>query len=70
MPLRPLKAREIVRKLERAGFRLTRQSGGHARYVKGQQAVTVPMHPGDIPVPVIRSLLRQACLTPEEWEEL
>ena len=71
MPLRPLRAREVVRKLERAGFAFRRQSGSHARYVHADgRGVTVPMHPGDIPLPVVRSILRQAGLTSEEWEEL
>jgi len=34
MPLRPLRAREIIRRLERAGFVYRRQSGSHARYVQ------------------------------------
>lgn len=70
MPLNPLRAREIIRKLEKAGFRLRRQTGSHARYIKGSRGVTVPIHPGDVPVPVIRSILQQAGLTPEEWEKL
>lgn len=71
MPLRPLRPREVIRKLERAGYRLRRQSGSHARYVHPDgRGVTVPMHPGDVPLPVLRSILRQAGLTEEEWEAL
>jgi len=71
MPLRPLRAREIVRKLEGAGFVYRRQSGSHARYVHPDgRGVTVPMHPGDVPVPVLRSILRQAGLGAEEWDTL
>ena len=71
MPLRPLRAREIVRKLERAGFTFRRQSGSHARYVHSDgRGVTVPMHPGDVPTPVLRSILKQADLDEEEWERL
>ena len=71
MPLRPLRAREIVRKLERAGFAFRRQRGSHARYVHPDgRGVTVPMHPGDVPVGVVRSILRQAGLTEEEWDAL
>ena len=71
MPLRPLRAREIVRKLKRAGFTFRRQSGSHARYVHPDgRGVTVPIHPGDVPVPVVRSILRQAGLSVEEWEAL
>ena len=70
MPLRPLKPREIIRKLEKVGFQLTRQKGSHARYVKGARGVTVPIHPGDVPTQVIRSIIQQAGLTPEEWDAL
>jgi len=71
MPLRPLRAREIVRKLERAGFILRRQSGSHARHVHPDgRGVTVPMHPGDVPTPVLRSILRQAELSEEDWTSL
>jgi predicted RNA binding protein YcfA (HicA-like mRNA interferase family) len=71
VPLRPLRAREVVRKLERAGFVFRRQSGSHARYVHSDgRGVTVPMHPGDIPLPVVRSIMRQSGLSQEEWEAL
>jgi len=71
MPLRPLRAREIIRRLEKAGFVYRRQSGSHARYVHSDgRGVTVPMHPGDVPVPVLRSILRQAGLSVENWETL
>jgi len=71
MPLRPLRAREIARKLERAGFTLRRQRGSHARYVHADgRGVTVPIHPGDVPIPVVRSIVRQAGLSDEEWEAL
>ena len=70
MPLKPLKPREIIRKLEKAGFQPTRQKGSHARYTKGARGVTVAIHPGDVPPQVIRSIIQQAGLTPEEWEQL
>ena len=71
MPLRPLRTREIVRKLQKVGFVFRRQSGSHARYVHVDgRGVTVPMHPGDVPVPVIRAILRQAGLSEAQWEAL
>ena len=70
MPLKPLRPREIVRRLEKSGFKLTRQKGSHARYVKGPHGVTVPIHPGEVPLAVIRSILKQAGLTSKEWEKL
>jgi predicted RNA binding protein YcfA (HicA-like mRNA interferase family) len=71
MPLRPIRPREVVRRLERAGFRLARQRGSHARYLHPDgRGVTVPMYPGDVPLPVLRSILAQAGLQEAEWDEL
>jgi predicted RNA binding protein YcfA (HicA-like mRNA interferase family) len=71
MPLRSLRTREIIRKLERAGFVYRWQSGSHARYVHPDgREVTVPMHPGDVPVPVLRSIIRQAGLSVEHLDTL
>ena len=71
MPLRPLQGREIIRKPERAGFVLRRQKGSLARHIHPDgRKVTVPIHPGDISVPVLRSILHQARLSREQWEAL
>ena len=34
------------------------------------RGATVAMHPGDVPVPVVRSILRQTAISEEEWEAL
>ena len=65
-------AAEVIRVLERAGFSLTRQSGSHKIY-KDQQGkrVTVPYHAGKILHPkVLKSILKDADLTAERFEEL
>ncbi len=62
--LRPL---QVVQALERAGFVRVRQRGSHLRLKQGNLSVTVPMHPGDLPGNVLRSILRQAQLTAEEF---
>jgi predicted RNA binding protein YcfA (HicA-like mRNA interferase family) len=65
-------AAEAIRALEKAGFSLTRQSGSHRIY-KNQagKRVTIPYHPGEILHPkVLRSILRDADLTIEEFKEL
>ena len=45
--LRPAKPAEVMRVLEKKGFRLIRQSGSHAvyRHPDGRWT-TVPIHPG------------------------
>ena len=60
----------MVRALERAGFVPVRQRGSHLRLRKGNLAVTVPIRPGDLPAIVVRSILRQAQLTEEEFRIL
>lgn len=68
MPKLPaLKSPQVVRALERVGFVQVRQRGSHLRMRRGNLAVTVPMHPGDLPITVVRSILRQAQLTDEEF---
>ena len=71
MPSLPiLKPKEVVRVLERAGFYLARQRGSHAQYKRGNLLVTVPMHAGDLNPATLRSILRQAKMTVEEFLEL
>ena len=68
MPKIPaLKPSEVVRALERAGFVRVRQRGSHLRLKQGNLSVTVPMHSGDLPSTVLRSILRQAQLTEDEF---
>jgi len=70
MPLRPIRAREIVRKLEHAGFVLRRQRAampGLCIRRTGRHGADAPR---DIPVPVIRSILAQTGLSGDEWERL
>jgi predicted RNA binding protein YcfA (HicA-like mRNA interferase family) len=67
----PYRAREVVRRLERVGFVIRRQSGSHAvlRHPDGRQTY-VAMHPGDIPTGTFRAILKQAGLTPDQFAEL
>ena len=73
MPLRPLAYREVKRKLESAGFSELSQRGSHVKFVKyaseGIYTAIVP-HRREIPIGTIRSILRQAGLTPDEFESL
>lgn len=68
MPKLPaLKPAEVIHALERAGFVRVRQRGSHLRLKRGNLAVTVPVHSGDLSKTVVRSILRQAQLTEEEF---
>jgi len=72
MPKLPtLKPREMVAALERAGFyQQVRQRGSHLQLKKGNLLVTVPMHAGDLNPGTLRSIIRQARLTVDEFLDL
>jgi predicted RNA binding protein YcfA (HicA-like mRNA interferase family) len=73
MPLRPLSFREVKRRLEAAGFVALSQRGSHVKFVKrdGDHTLTtiVPQH-AEIAVGTLRSILRQANLSIEQFETL
>ena len=64
-----LKADELIRALERAGFQIVRQRGSHVRMKHPDgRIVTVPVHPGrDIGRGLLRKILRDAELTREAF---
>ncbi|HZA22228.1 MAG TPA: type II toxin-antitoxin system HicA family toxin [Dehalococcoidia bacterium] len=72
--LRGLRATDILRALGRAGWYESSRSGSHIQLRNVDQPglkVTVPFHRvRDIPVRTVLSILHQAGLTPEEFEEL
>lgn len=71
--LRPLSYREVKRRLEAAGFVETTTRGSHVKFVRqtpeGTWVAIVPRY-REIPVGTLRSILRQAALSPDEWEAL
>jgi predicted RNA binding protein YcfA (HicA-like mRNA interferase family) len=73
MPTLPmLRADEVLRALERAGFQTVRQRGSHVRLKHDDgRVVTVPAHGArDIGRGLLRKILRDAELTPDEFLEL
>lgn len=67
----PYKAREVLARLQRAGFVVKRQSGSHVvlRHADGRQTY-VAMHTGDVPTGTFRSILKQAALSEQEFRNL
>jgi predicted RNA binding protein YcfA (HicA-like mRNA interferase family) len=60
-----LKAREIIRIIERDGWKLVRQTGSHRHFAHPvkQGIVTVPFHGSkDLPKFIVASILKQAGL--------
>lgn len=71
MPKLPvLKPRQVIVALEKAGFRQVRQKGSHVQFKRGNLLVTVPNHPGDLNPHVLKSILRQAQMSANEFEAL
>ncbi|HAK95573.1 MAG TPA: type II toxin-antitoxin system HicA family toxin [Planctomycetes bacterium] len=71
MPLRPLPYREVRRKLIAAGFVEVAQRGSHVKFARqdpqGLRTAIVPCH-REIAVGTLRSILRQAGMSIEEFE--
>jgi predicted RNA binding protein YcfA (HicA-like mRNA interferase family) len=68
-----LRSRQVIRALERAGFLLIRIRGSHHYFEHPERPellVCVPVHPGDLKRPVLRSILRQADLTVNAFLDL
>ena len=70
---RPLPYRIVKKKLKAAGFEGRPGRGSHRKFVKfakdGVVTAVVPEH-REIAVGTLRSILRQAMLTPDEFEAL
>ncbi|KMP10981.1 periplasmic or secreted lipoprotein [Candidatus Nitromaritima sp. SCGC AAA799-C22] len=62
---------EIVKKLGRVGWKVSRQKGSHVMMVKPdyQYTLSIPRHK-ELGPGLLRKLLRQAGLTPEEFLKL
>ncbi len=67
----PYTAREVLQKLQRAGFIKVRQSGSHKvlRHPDGRQTY-VAIHTREIPAGTLHSILKQADLSQEEFDRL
>jgi predicted RNA binding protein YcfA (HicA-like mRNA interferase family) len=67
-PVPAVRAEQVVKALERAGFTVTRVKGSHhrLRHPDGR-ATTVPVHAGrDLPKGTLRAILQDVGLTVEE----
>jgi len=71
--LRPLPYSEVRRRLHAAGYQEVAQRGSHVKFVRrtreSVRVVIVPRH-REIAVGTLRSILRQAGLSVEEFERL
>jgi predicted RNA binding protein YcfA (HicA-like mRNA interferase family) len=67
-----LTAREVMRALEKAGFRLIRVTGSHHHFAHSERRmlVTVPAHGGDVAPGTLRAIIRQSGMTRDEFLKL
>jgi predicted RNA binding protein YcfA (HicA-like mRNA interferase family) len=66
-------AKEVLRKLRRAGLVFDRHAkGSHEIWFNptNRRRVTVPCHPGNVPTGTLRAILRAAGLSVEQFVEL
>lgn len=71
--LTPLKSREVIEKLRSLGYEGPFAGGRHSRMVHPQSGkiVPIPIHGSkDISIGLIRIIIRELGITPEEWLEL
>ena len=70
----PLKDKEVLRKLRKAGFQIVRIKGSahYLRHPLTRRFTSVHLHGGqDIPIALLHKIVvHQAGLTPEEWNDL
>jgi len=69
-PWKPIKRRELIRALRRFGFSGPYSGGKHEFMLKGDVVLTIPNpHRGDIPVGLLKIILRQAGIPRKAWED-
>lgn len=65
--MKSVKPRQMIKVLEKAGFRFVRQKGSHRLYRKGDLRITVPYHNKDLKPGTLQSILRQTGIKKEEF---
>ena len=68
--MKPVKRRELIRRLRVLGFSGPKHKGKHPYMERGEQTLTIPgEHRRDISVPLLIEILRQAAISKEDWEK-
>lgn len=71
LPLPILSAREVIKALEKAGWKFARQKGSHVMLIKiGERRPLVMPNHKEIAKGTLRSIIREAGLTVQEFIEL
>lgn len=70
-PWKPLKRRELIAALRRAGFAGPYSGGRHEFMQRGDVVLAVPNpHRGDVSTGLLSVILRQAGISRKEWERV
>ena len=68
---KPIKRRELIRRLHFFGFEGPFSGKRHEQMRKGQHTVPIPNpHGSDIDWSLVKRILNQAGIDPKEWEKL
>lgn len=68
---RPIKRRDLIRRLRLLGWEGLYQKGAHPYMVKGPRRLTVPNPHGDeMDWTLVKRILAQAGVDPSEWDRL
>lgn len=71
--LKPLKAKEVIKKLKKLGFTGPYPGGKHVRMVHREKGIIIPIprHKGkDVSVGLIREIIKEAGISRDEWINL
>jgi len=66
-----LSRKDLIRKFRALGYSGPFSGGKHQFMIKGSQKIRIPNpHVGDISASLVKEILRQAGISPEEWDNL
>lgn len=65
-----VRPRELIRAMERDGWRRVSQRGSHVKFEKDGDIVVVPVHNRDVRLGTLRSILSSAGISDERFLEL
>ncbi len=69
--LRPIKRKNLVSRFRQLGFTGPYAGGKHEYMQRGQLKVHIPNpHQGDISAGLLKRILEEADVSPQEWEQL
>jgi predicted RNA binding protein YcfA (HicA-like mRNA interferase family) len=70
--IKPLDSHKLIKVLERAGFKATRQKGSHVILINAKGTrIVVPVHPGkDVKPGLVRAIIKETGLTREDFLRL